>query len=250
MNEQQLQDRLSQISTPWTMLRQAHGSQADAVSAAQQQLMQRYGGALYRYLLAALRDPDAADELNQEFAVRFLRGDFRNVNPERGRFRDFLKTSVLHLIVDFHRRRKVRPQQLSPDAPEPADPSDDLAELDRQFQQSWREELLNRSWEALARVERQTGQPFHTVLRFKAKNPDLRSAELAERLGAQMGKPLTAAGVRQTLHRARERFADLLLDEVLGSLDRPTLADLEQELADLGLLEYCRPALERRAGEA
>src|SRR5262249_55866767 len=157
---------------------------------------------------------------------RFLRGDFKNVNPERGRFRDFLKTSVLNLIVDFHRRKKKRPQQMAPDAPEPADSSEDLAELERQFQPSWREELRNRCWEALAPLERQTGRPLHTVLRFKAKNPDLRSAEMAGQLGDQMGKPLTAEGVRQTLHRAREKFADLLLDEVLCSLDQPTTSDL------------------------
>jgi RNA polymerase sigma-70 factor (ECF subfamily) len=63
-----------------------------------------------------------------------------------------------------------------------------------------------------------------------------------------LGKPLTAAGVRQTLHRAREHFADLLLDELVQALAEPTEADLEDELTELGLLEHCRPALERRRG--
>ena len=36
-----------------------------------------YQGAAYRYLTAAVGDPDVAAELFQEFAVRFLRGDFR-----------------------------------------------------------------------------------------------------------------------------------------------------------------------------
>ena len=51
---------------------------------------------------------------------------------------------------------------------------------------------------------------------------------------------------RLTLHRAREQFSDLMLDDVVQSLDNPTREQLEQELIDLGLLEYCRPALERR----
>ncbi len=72
------------------------------------------------------------------------------------------------------------------------------------------------------------------------------SAQVAGELGARLGRPLTAAGVRQTLHRARDRFADLLLDEVVHSLDRPAVTHLEDELIELGLLEYCRPALERR----
>jgi RNA polymerase sigma-70 factor (ECF subfamily) len=69
---------------------------------------------------------------------------------------------------------------------------------------------------------------------------------MAERLTAQLGRPFTAAGVRQTLHRAREKFGDLLLDDVIHSLGHPTGEELEEELAELGLLDHCQPALERR----
>src|SRR5947209_2504762 len=71
---------------------------------------------------------------------------------------------------------------------------------------SCREELLTRSWSALEAHENTTGQPFYTVLRFRANHPDLRSAQMAERLGEAGGKALTAAGVRKTLERARDRF--------------------------------------------
>src|SRR5438477_13217082 len=65
-----LDARLSKISTIWTVLRQAHGGPADAAAAAQQVLLQRYGGAIHRYLLAILRDRHAADDLTQEFGLR------------------------------------------------------------------------------------------------------------------------------------------------------------------------------------
>jgi RNA polymerase sigma-70 factor (ECF subfamily) len=107
--------------------------------------------------------------------------------------------------------------------------------------------LLARAWQALQRESETTGQAFYAVLRFRADNAALRSPEMAQQLGSQLGRTLTAAGVRQLLHRARERFADALLDEVAQSLDRPTQEQLEQELIDLGLLEYCRPALQRRS---
>jgi RNA polymerase sigma-70 factor (ECF subfamily) len=74
----------------------------------------------------------------------------------------------------------------------------------------------------------------------------MRSPQLAEQLSVQLGKTLTAAGVRQLLHRARQRFAALLLDEVAHSVANPTIEQLAEELAELGLLDYCRPALERR----
>jgi hypothetical protein len=48
------------------------------------------------------------------------------------------------------------------------------------------------------------------------------------------------------IHRAREQFADLLLDEIMPSLERPTLDTLEEELIDLDLIEYCRGALDQR----
>jgi hypothetical protein len=68
---------------------------------------------------------------------------------------------------------------------------------------------------------------------------------MAERLTAQLGKPMTPENVRKTLQRAQAKFADLLIDQVAESLDAPS-ADLEAELKELDLLKYCRSALERR----
>ena len=61
---------------------------------------------------------------------------------------------------------------------------------------------------------------------------------------ARSGRSLTAEGVRQTIRRARERFALFLVKEVEKSLADPSADAVAQELAELGLLEYCRPALE------
>lgn len=234
--------RLSRISTLWTLVNQAHHGAADAVPDAQRQLVERYSGAVHRYLLGALRDAEAADELFQEFCLRFLRGDFRRADPERGRFRDFVKTAVFHLIVDHQKRR--RPQPLEGD--EPASAPSPAAEAEQAFLQSWREELLEHAWQGLADLERRTGQPCYTLLRFRADQPLLSSEEMAEQMGAQLGKTFTVASLRQALYRAREKFTDLLLAQVKQSLQEPTDENLEQELIDLGLLAYCRPALDRR----
>jgi RNA polymerase sigma-70 factor (ECF subfamily) len=106
------QDRLSHISTLWMLVADAKGGPAEAVMAAQQELLRRYNRAVHRYLLDALRNHDAADELAQEFALRFLRGDCRGVNPERGRFRDFIKGVLCHLIIDYYRRQRTLPKPL------------------------------------------------------------------------------------------------------------------------------------------
>jgi RNA polymerase sigma-70 factor (ECF subfamily) len=120
------------------------------------------------------------------------------------------------------------------------------AESDEQFLTIWRAELMARTWDALARLERETGQHLYTVLRFRTDHPDVRSPEMAQRLAAVVGKAVTADWVRRRLHLARGKFTELLLDEVSQSLEGAGPEALDQELIDLGLHAYCRPALERR----
>ena len=65
-------------------------------------------------------------------------------------------------------------------------------------------------------------------------------------VGALLGKPYTPESIRQALHRAREKFAGLLLEEVERTLDAPTPDELEAELIALKLLSYCQKALDKR----
>ena len=228
--------RLDMISTRWTLLEQAHQGRDDAASSARGHLLERYGGAARRYLLGALRDSDAADDLFQEFAYRFLHGDFKNACPERGRFRDFLKGVLSHLVTDFRKRQFRRMPNLPQEFPEPAAPPEST--LDQVFLDSWRDDLLARCWTSLAELEQKTGQPYNSVLRFRADHPALRSQELAERLAEHLKRPLTAAAVRQIRHRAREKFAELLRMHVGASVSTDDPEEIDRELNDLGLLKY------------
>jgi RNA polymerase sigma-70 factor (ECF subfamily) len=253
MDADDLSNRLSNIKTHWTVLFQAHQPSGDKRTAARQQLLLRYYGAVYRYLLGTVRDVAAAEELTQEFALRFLRGDFHRADPERGRFRDFVKTALRHLAHDYWRKKGKGPASLQPAlAQELAIPDEDPGAPDQAFLHQWREELLSRTWEALADVERRTGQTYHTVLRWKTEQPELRSAQLGARLGELLGKSVTETAMRKLLQRARQQFADLLVQEVSRSLETAEPEQLEEELLALDLLVYCRPALERRdrKGEA
>ena len=72
--------------------------------------------------------------------------------------------------------------------------------------------------------------------------------QLTDRLKPEV--PFTDTGIRKTLQRAREKFSHLLLDEVVQTLEQSTSDQLEQELIDLGLLNYCHPALRRRREDA
>jgi RNA polymerase sigma factor (sigma-70 family) len=247
MDSSDLSTRLTNIKTHWTVLFQAHQPSGDKGTAARQQLLLRYYGAVYRYLLGTVRDLAVAEDLTQEFAMRFLRGDFHRADPKKGRFRDFLKTALRHLAHNYWSKKDKAPAPLPPAASEElAGHPEDPAAPDQAFLDQWREELLTRTWEALEELQRRTGQPFHTILRWKTEQPELRSVQLGQRLGDLLGKSYSEIAVRKLMQRARQNFADLLLEEVSRSLQTTEPEPLEQELIELQLLEYCRPALDRR----
>jgi RNA polymerase sigma-70 factor (ECF subfamily) len=245
MEKQASDPRLSQLSTEWSLVFLTQKGTPDQVGAAQVELMGRYAGAVHRYLLAVLHDPEAASELDQEFALRFLRGDFHRADPSRGRFRDFVKQALRNLMIDYRRRQRVRPQTLGDDLPERGEVPAEDRDFDQHFLGSWRSELLSRAWDALATLQRETHQPYYDVLRLRVDHPETHSPELAALLSESLGRPISAGGLRMALQRARDRFVEYLLEEVKASLKTPTEELVEQELIDLGLMEYCRPALKR-----
>lgn len=235
--------RLSNIRTHWSRIFGPHQPAADEAARAQAELIDRYGGAIYRYLLGMVRDPHLAEDLAQEVAYRLVRGDFRKASPERGRFRDFLKAVLRNLVTDHY--RKSRPGQLPEDIADPPDHRDPAS--DQVFVDRWRDELLEHAWKGLKEAEASTGQPFFTLLRLKADAPALRSAAIAEQMTKRMGRPVTETAVRKTLQRARERFAELLIDEVARSIGSSAREDIAAELGELDLLTYCQPAVDRYA---
>jgi RNA polymerase sigma-70 factor (ECF subfamily) len=247
MPEEKPTDRLSQISTTWTMLLEAHDP-AGEIGVARKQLFDRYEAAIRAYLTGALRDSDAAEECFQTFALRFIRGDFKGANPERGSFRKYLKTALLNLVRDYQRKEQRRPLALTPNLPEPlaAPPEGDGGEDG--FQTRWRDDLVLGALKALEEWDQQTRQHLHTVLRLRMDQPDWTSEEMARHLAATVGKPLDSQWIRKRLHNARRKFAELLLDDVARTLEMPTVENVEEELVDLGLLEYCRAALKERRG--
>jgi RNA polymerase sigma factor (sigma-70 family) len=239
----ELLDRLSRIGTHLQTYLEAHAGAGSAAVRARQRLLLRYYGAVYRYLLSMLRDPVAAEELTQDFAVRMLRGDFKHFDPERGRFRDFVKTAVRNLVLDHWRKRGKNAAPLQADDSDLAVETPPEAMLDQTFVEKWKEELFSRTWEALEQSDRETGQPYYIMLRCRTDAPALGSAELAERVGARIGKHLSLDNTRQLLRRARKRFAELLVDEVGRSLDTTEPDRVAEELIELGLMGYCRPVV-------
>jgi len=248
---------LGDIPTQWSNIFQAQQNQGSMAVSARRELLLRYHQAIQLFFRKELSDPHAADALYSNFAVRILEVDglFKRADPEKGRFRDYLKVILRHMVMDHYRQQQrdnKKRQDLVPGTDtEPVAAPEDSQE-DQRFVQCWRQEIINQAWNALLAVEQKTGQPYSTLLRLQEQNPGWRAAQLAEHLTKTTGKGQTPENVRQLIHRGRKLFGKLLVEEASHSLGQsaegPASAErVEQELVDLGLLfSYCKDALRER----
>lgn len=232
--------RLSTINTQWSVVLQAARGHDQQAALAQMKVLANYLGVVQRYLRGALRDEHLAEELSQEFVLRLIRGDFGAIDPQRGRFRDYLKTVLFRMVAN--RQREQRTQGIALEqVHEPAAESDD----DPAFNESWRSEILAMAWQGLAQLEARKRKPFHAVLQATLHDTETPAEVVAETLSAKFGKKFSVGYVRKLRERARKKFAELIWEHVEQSLDRPTAADVEHELRAVGLWGYCGPILRR-----
>ena len=231
-------ERLSRLATRWSLVKQAHAPGSETATLARAELAQRYLNAVYRYLRGALADVNAAEELCQEFFVKLMEGKLQGADPGKGRFRDYLKVTLINLVNDHHRRRRGAPDPLPAQLAQssPAPKSDAAGDS---FLTVWREELIERTWVALR--EQRAG--YYDILRLRIDEPDLTSRELAQRYESAHNQPLNPATVRKRLERAHHKFADLLVAEVARSLEHPDVEALRDELTALDLMKYCGGAV-------
>ncbi len=247
---------LANMATQWSVILRAAQQEGGTAAEARSALLLRYHEAVLRYLRAELRDEHLAGQVYSNFAVRVLEVDrfLQRADPRRGRFRDYLRTVLRHMVADHHRAQQRENKQIealvrngmAAEEGEPPESGEDAHFLD-----CWRQELINWAWQRLEETERRTGRPYAQLLRLQEQQPGLRSAQAAELLSAQLGRPFTAEGIRQLAHRGRELFGEMLVLETARSLQLdlsdPESADrVEEELIDLGLLlSYCKTALDR-----
>jgi DNA-directed RNA polymerase specialized sigma24 family protein len=233
---------LSQILTPWSLVFRAHQDSGLARQAAQAELLCRYSDAISRYLRSVVKDENVVEELVQQFAFRFIRGDFHRAHPAKGRFRDFVKKAVIHLIADWWREQNSRPRPL--DSAVIGALASGVPEAGQQFEDQWRAELITQTWKRFAEVEAaRPGSWLCVALRQRVEHPEQSAADMADQLGRQLALPLTEANVWKTLERARKKFASLLLEEVARSLGELAHDELRNEVMELGLQSYFQPAL-------
>jgi RNA polymerase sigma factor (sigma-70 family) len=214
---------LDQITTRWSQI-------CDPL-----RFVMRYSQAIRAYLAAIFRDEEAAEEACQEFLAKFLERGLDAAVPDRGRFRDYLKISVRNTALAILRRKHETP----------VDPAlfESIAtqSADDAWTNEWQRVVLDKAWRLLEGHERSAPQSLHfTALKLAVDFPQETSEQLAVRAGQLSNREITAAAFRKQLSRARQHFAQLIVDEVSQTLSTNVRRDLAEELSELGLLPYVK----------
>src|SRR5262249_44237866 len=162
---------LDQISTRWAAIK-------DPVK-----FLMRYGPAIRKYLDAFLKNVHDADEVSQDFLLRVLEHGFAGAEPDRGRFRDYLKRAVRNAAFTRLRRRDATVGDEGALSGLAAD--ENVSAADEEFLADWRRCLLDRAWRGLESHQRRSpGNLFFTALRLTVDHPEEDSEALAARAGA------------------------------------------------------------------
>lgn len=219
-------------STCWSQL--LSSTPVDAASRLEK-LARDYFEPVVAYLRASQRiDRDAALDWAQGFFAHILETDWlERADPNRGRFRGFLKRSLENFVRDERRRdgalrrggdRKTVPFTLDPAgaASEPIDLANVPPEvaLDR----AWRRELVERALADTGRELCSTGREkqfvaFQSYFLTESDSIDYRA--IGDRLG------LSAADVSNALQRTKALFRAKLKARVLETV--ASASDLDQE---------------------
>jgi len=179
---------------------------------------------------------DAQDLTQGFFAQLIERGDFAAVRREKGRLRCYLLGSLKHFLANDRRRglslkrgagrALISLEELQGE--EPANTSVRDLSAERIFDRRWALTVLDEVFARLKAELSNFGRPALSehLCQLLSDEPDLPSlAEIAREFA------MTENAVKQAFHRLRQRYRQLLREEVAHTVATP--ADIETELREL-----------------
>lgn len=207
----------------------AKSGEPDAAFKALEALAQAYWRPIYAWLRGQGRSHEEAEDDAQGFFAYLLRREFlRNLQPEGGRFRNFLLVALRRWMKDErHRAINVKRQ-----AEVELRPWDDLTGAafclpanspEEAFDRTWAEALVARAMKAL--TARWESRPrLFAALRLVVESPGNveRYAAIAARLDMSEG------AVGKAAHDLRQQFAEQIQREIRDTVARDE--DVKEEL--------------------
>jgi RNA polymerase sigma-70 factor (ECF subfamily) len=212
-------------TTRWSLVLEAGEGGAGRSERALAELCERYWYPLYAYVRRRGHDPEDARDLTQAFFAKLLeKQDLRVADPERGRFRTFLLTSMQNFLGGEWRKASalrrggaVEILSLDFDSAEARygrEPAHDLTP-EAIFVRRWALRLLEQAVNDLRDRYEKAGDAelFEALKGFLGAGDDvLPYPELSRRLGRSEGALRTAASRLRA--RWRERLRELVAETV------------------------------------
>src|ERR1700728_3783666 len=189
-------------TTKWTLVVAAGDPRRKEARSALVSLCERYWYPLYAFLRRRGYRADQAQDLTQEFFIRLLEGRYLDrADPEKGRFRSFILTSLKFFVADEEDRQRARKRgggvvvQLEFSSGEERyqrEPAHDETP-ERIFERRWALSLLDQVVERLRNEFVHHGRPenFERLKMFLLGQSDAPYADLAR----EMKTPAGAANV-------------------------------------------------------
>ncbi|MHB1308009.1 MAG: RNA polymerase sigma factor [Limisphaerales bacterium] len=221
-------------TTHWSVVLAARAHDPTQARAAVEQLCLTYWYPLYAYVRRQGHQPADAEDFVQGFIEHVLEHRFfQTADPDKGRFRVYLLTSLNHFLADAAkwtgRLKRGDGQPLLPlnraaaerrYAQEPSD----AANPRQLFERRWAMTLLDTVLQRLEVEATATG----SADMFR----QLKGMLLGDRGGvsyAELGESLarSEAALKMSVHRLRQRYRELLRDEIAHTVSQPSEIDEE-----------------------
>ena len=211
--------------------------QSDEARIALENLCELYWYPLYAFVRRKGHDRDEAEDLTQGFFAHLLDRDrLQLADPQRGRFRTFLITSLNNFIIQDWRKRTAEKrggqrQRVSLDFEEAdrrysLEPSVEMTP-EKWFDRRWAIQLLDEVMQQLQEYyqQRDKSQLFAALKPYLVQEAVQSYAEVATELA------MSEIAVKVAAHRMRQRYRDLLRQRILQTVESE--ADVEAELNEL-----------------
>jgi DNA-directed RNA polymerase specialized sigma24 family protein len=224
-------------TTHWSVVLQAQG-ESPAAQEALEDLCRTYWRPIYGFVRREGARPEEAKDITQGFFALILeRKDFSSVRQEKGRLRSFLLASLKHFTANERRDaaaiKRGGGRTLIPlDDVESYDSSEfdrsDMLSADLLYDRRWAFTVLDRVFARLREESQESAnapllERLNTLLSDEPDRPS--QADIARGFG------MTENAVKQAFHRLRQRYRQLLREEVAHTVATP--AEIEDELRHL-----------------
>jgi len=225
-------------TTHWSVVLAAGQPTSARYQEALETLCRTYWFPLYAYLRRQGYDSHQAQDYTQAFFARLLEKDgLRLADPNRGKFRSFLLAALKHFLANESDRIRAQKrgagrEVLSLDVEDAEgkyalEPVDQLSP-ERLFERSWALAVLERTMARLQAESASTNKQKlfeHLKVYLTAEKSSVPYRDVAAKLD------MTEGAVKVAVHRLRQRYRQLLRDEIAQTVT--TEDQIDEEIREL-----------------